>query len=206
MANGNQSARKKWTPVQHAVMFNAGAAYATATGDLLGGMDYVHSRSRDLSTDPIIQRAMAGTELYLSEVQKYQNALKEWENTENGEKGEKPQIEQSLELAKAQSHYEDVVHSSHIRTDKFHEFYAMQSIGEAKESAFYNGQLPKGFSDKAKDAIQKTPSDKKIKDIEADTPLAKTLDAIQTYYVLGKTAQGVAMNKLEKTVNRIHEQ
>jgi len=202
MIENEKPTKRKWTPTQHAVRLNSGAAYAAATGDLIGGMEYTHSQSRDLSDDPIVQRTMANAEIYISTMQKYQNALDAWEkNKEN----EKPQIEQPKELAIAEIHYKNLIYASKIRTEKFEEFYARQTLQEARESTFYDGKLPRNLSDIAKEAIETADQSATIKNIAPDTPMGQTIKAIKKYHIIGKTAEGVAMRGLEQTLNKLHK-
>ena len=190
-------ARKKWTPAEHAVRFNSGAAYAVATGDLMGGMGLVFGRSRDLSSEPIIQKIMVSAQLYLASQGDYSAKMQKWEKADKKTRGDAPKQEQTTELAYAQKDYLNLIESSEIRSNMFTNNYNELTINQAKDVTLY-GKMPRN----APESVIKLINDNKgikVKDIQ-DEKLKTAVEAFGRYHVLGNTARDVQGIHLSKTL------
>lgn len=200
MAEEESNTKHKLTPTEYAVNFNSGAAYASATGDLIGGMGYIFNRSQDLSNEPIIQQTMAGAIAYLNSQNKYSEEMKKWETSDKKTEDNKPKLEQSPELFTAQNHYMQVANSSKVRTEIFNNSYEQLTLNQAKGASLY-GKMPRNTPKTIIQLVENN-KDKIIKDIK-DEKLKKVVDAFKKYHILGNTTKDIQGMYLEKSLEAI---
>lgn len=203
MAEQKKQERKKLTPTEFAINFNSGAAYAEATGETLEGMAYVFSRSKDLRTEPIIERTMAGAQAYMKAENEYATKINEWNNSDDKTKEDMPKFNMSPEIALAQVHYQELRNSSQMRNKIFNENYEKMTVGQAQGMTLYN-KLPRNIPDAIKTLIESN-KDKTISGIE-DRQLKGAMNAIRTYHILGNTRRNIQMMHLENTLAGLVEE
>lgn len=201
MAEERENERAKRTPQEFAFDFNSGAAYASETGNLLEGMDYVFHQSRDLSSEPIIQRVMVGAKMYQMMQNIYGDKVNKWEQSEDENKGDKPKFEVGPEMALVKNHYEELLNSSRMRTQIFNEAYDALTVNQAKDSTLY-GEVSKNLPKEITDLIAKHKG-KTVGEIGKDNKLRNALDAFKKYHVLGNTAQNIQGMYLKKTLENL---
>lgn len=215
-SNTEKKTRKKWSDNQRKFSFNSGAAYASKTGDLMGGMGLVFSKSRDLSEEPIIQNIMSGAQGYANLQDQYASQVEEWKSLMPGQKeGEHvntynarvkkwketaPKIEQSTAMAFAEQDYQRLSESGQVRSKMFENAYEELTVNEVKESALY-GRLPKNTPD-AIIALINANKGTVVGNVE-DEKLKTTLDAFKKYHILGNTARDVQGMHLSNTLEAL---
>lgn len=197
MAEERKNERAKRTPQEFAFDFNSGAAYASLTRDILGGMGLVFNKSRDLSNEPIIQRIMAGATTYVDAENKYNDKMNEWENSKDRDEKNKPEKDMDPQMAYARAQYGELANSSQVRTELFYDSCNELTVKQLKGATLY-GRTEKDIPKEIAEMLNSN-KDKKIGDIE-DGTLKKALEAVKRYHVLGNTAQKVQGVNLKRTL------
>lgn len=202
MAKESKSEKKpiKKSEARKEVEFTAGAAYAQATGDTIGGMDYLYDKSKDLTRDPTLSLMRNQAEIY-SITQAYKIRVEQWEKAPKDTRGDKPEI--NPDFLKAEEHtekqYQVLLSAQASYTQMFENNVQELTVKELKQTALRQGKLPKDINTAVVSAL-KGADKTHIKDIE-DEKIGSAVLAIERYYITGNIAEKVALNRLEQTLN-----
>ena len=189
------------TPTEYAVNFNSGAAYASETGDLIGGMKLVFGNSLELGSAPIIQKIMAGAMTYVNSQNKYAKAMQDWEKSDEKTDENKPKPEQSQELAIAQFNYEQLADASATRTKIFNNSYEQLTLSQAKKMSLY-GEMPRETPETVIELVENN-KDELIKNVTKKKKLKEIVNAFKRFHVLGNTARDIQGMHLQRSLEAI---
>lgn len=186
--------RNKLTPEEYAVDFNRGAAYGNATGDIINGMEYVFSRSQDISEESIIQEVMNDAIKYTNLHNEHDAKIQAWKNLPEATRGQEPKLKQSLEIDIAKKHYDSVITSSQTRTQIFYNNLDKLNLGQVAGISEYREPMSPAAKKLLVDNRTAIIGDIKNKKLQTVS------SAFIQYYTLGKTAHDVQKMRLGETL------
>jgi len=202
--------KKKLSPEEFAFRLNSGGAYATATGDILGGSSLVYSY-RDLSQAPEIQIIRTGAEIYYSIQADYERKLSEYKAMSKEERQNKqaPTIElpegiSKEAFARASIQYDMLNQAMGMRNIIWKDSYGKLTLDQATKMILY-GKIAKEIPKEITELIEKNKK-LQIGKIDEDSKKLKDITNLYaTFHIIGNTARDVQAVRLKEGLVKIIE-